>query len=714
MTTQPSLPPKVLDLPLANENQYGFSADDLCIDQLKQFWLSRSLLFCRGAKKLAGERFNQDETFQLLGFKEDELEDVKPSLRYKRIKSRSQQILETSIIRQGALFTNLNQINQHFGMNAVETEIMLFATLIDLDSDYGNCYDFFGQLSNRLFYSYLARILDIPEKIIIETLKKEGLLHQSGLLKVDASSNNIDNKFDLLSGFCSALDSPQQSIESLFSAFIIPAPAATLTPEHFNHIEKDYSRLSAYLKTVCYKKIRGANILIYGSPGTGKTQWVRTLAEQLNIILYEISVEDADGDILTGKERVTACQLAQKLLEKGQQQCLLFDEIEDLFQTDAFAQLMSNSRRKPQSNKGWLNQLLENNAVPTFWLSNDIANIDEAFLRRFDLVFELPVPTHSIRKQMITESLKDTVVSTEWIERISHLEHLPPAVIDRAARVNEIIGETKPELIEKGLEDIIANSLKAMGHQYKAVNPSPTGFYDPALINTQAPLDKIAKGLKRSGEGRLCFYGSPGTGKSAYAKYLAEYLDIPLIAKRASDIIDCYVGNTEKNIAAMFEQATQEKGLLLLDEADSFLRDRKNSQHSWETTQVNELLVQMESFKGIFICSTNLMNDLDTAALRRFDFKLEFTYLKIEQAWKLLKGFLGDAITSLSSRKKGALKKQLSALEFLTPGDFAAVKRKLTVMGEMDNVELFIQELKAEVGFKNEKSHRSIGFTAVL
>ncbi len=287
-------------------------------------------------------------------------------------------------------------------------------------------------------------------------------------------------------------------------------------------------------------------------------------------------------------------------------------------------------------------------------------------------------------------------------------------MIDRATRVSKIIGETQVDLVEKGLEDIIGNSLKAMGHPYKAVNPSPTGFYDPALINTEAPLAKIAMGLKHSGEGRLCFYGAPGTGKSAYAKYLAEYLEIPLIAKRASDIIDCYVGNTEKNIALMFEQATQEKGLLLLDEADSFLRDRKNSQHSWETTQVNELLVQMENFKGIFICSTNLMNDLDAAALRRFDFKLEFTYLKAEQAWKLLKGFLGDTVNSLSPRKKGALKKQLSALEFLTPGDFAAVKRKLTVMGEMANVELFIQELKSEVGFKNEGSQRSIGFTAAF
>jgi SpoVK/Ycf46/Vps4 family AAA+-type ATPase len=223
-----------------------------------------------------------------------------------------------------------------------------------------------------------------------------------------------------------------------------------------------------------------------------------------------------------------------------------------------------------------------------------------------------------------------------------------------------------------------------MGHQHKAKPLQKAGFYDPAIINTQAPLAKIAKGLIKSKTGRLCLYGPPGTGKSAYAKYLAKQLDIPLIAKQASDIIDCYVGETEKNIAQMFEQAREEKGLLLLDEADSFLRSRLNNRHSWETTQVNELLVQMENFEGISICSTNLMNDLDTAALRRFDFKLEFSYLTPKQAWKLLKGVIKKPITALDKNKKG----------------------------EMDNLPLFIQSLQEEVGFKDEGNKRSIGFSA--
>ena len=693
--------------PLTNSHEENLPKDDHCVQQLKKFWFCRSLLFCNGAKRLAKELFHQDEILDLLDFKRDEFEDVKPTAQYKNIKKRSEKSLDLSITRQGTLFTNIQQINKHFGLDDVETEIMLFATLIELDPDYGNCYDLYGQLSNRFFCSFLARVLDIPNKQIIEALKKENLLHQSGLLKLNSSARDIDCKFDLLKGFCSALDIPQKSITSLFSDFITPAPDAVLTPNHYKHIEKDYSRLSSYLKSACDSKLLGANILIYGSPGTGKTQWVRTASNELGIKLYEVSVEDTEGDILSGKDRVTACQLAQKLLEKGHHQCILFDEIEDLFQGQ-----YDSHRSASQTNKGWVNQLLENNAIPTFWLSNDISIMDEAFLRRFDLVFELPAPPHSVRKNMLTEALKDSNVSEQWIDRMSHLEHLPPAIINRATRVNEIIGESDPELIEQNLEQIIGNTLKAMGYKNKAMKPTTSDFYDPNLINTKAPLDKITQGLKLSGEGRLCFFGPPGTGKSAYAKYLAEQLDIPLVAKRASDIIDCYIGNTEKNIAAMFEQARKEKGLLLLDEADSFLRDRKNSRQSWETTQVNELLVQMENFNGIFICSTNLMKDLDSASLRRFDFKLEFSYLKPQQAWKLLQGYLDETVTNLSPDKKEHLKKKLKSIELLTPGDFAAVKRKLTVLGDIEDAESFVKALEEEISFKNEGSKRAIGFNA--
>ncbi|MEE9339152.1 MAG: AAA family ATPase [Methylococcaceae bacterium] len=685
-------------------------SDDISIQQLKQYWYSRSLLLCNGIKKVINSAVEEDKTTcRLLEINPSKFEDKPPSTLHRLIKAQATKIAKRPIHRQGTLFDNLQLIKQKIELNTAEIEILLFACSIYLDRDYCEAYLYFGRFNDRQFYSFLANTLDIPYADISNALNRNNLLHQSGLLSINTTPSDLEDKFLPLSDFFDGLERPQKNIESFFSATIVPAPKPVLTPKHYRHIKQDYARLSAYIKTVCDKKTKGANVLIYGSPGTGKTQWVRTLTHELKLKLSEISLEWEGGGILSGDARVKACQLAQTLFKKKKRYCLLFDEIEDLFQSSFFDQFSGN---KSSPHKGWINQLLENNPVPTFWITNDIEVMDEAILRRFDLVFELPAPPYTVRKQMLTETLKDTTVSRQWIDKMSHLDHLPPAIINRAAKVNNLIGGQKTDDAEKNLEQMIGNTLKSMGHQHKAKRAHTTEFYDPALINTKAPLDKIAKGLKKSGMGRLCLYGPPGTGKSAYAKYLAEHLKMPLIAKQASDIIDCYVGETEKNIANMFEQARQEKALLLLDEADSFLRNRLNNQHSWETTQVNELLVQMENFEGIFICSTNLMNNLDTAALRRFDFKLEFAYLNPKQAWKLLKGFINQPISSLSKDEKEEVKKQIAAIQQLTPGDFAAVKRRLTVLGEMDDLSLFVQSLRDEVGFKGEGSKRSIGFGA--
>ena len=90
-----------------------------------------------------------------------------------------------------------------------------------------------------------------------------------------------------------------------------------------------------------------------------------------------------------------------------------------------------------------------------------------------------------------------------------------------------------------------------------------------------------------------------------------------------------------KTLHEAFKQATDDGALLLIDEVDSFLQDRRNAQQSWEVSQVNELLIQMEMFSGIFIASTNLMDSLDQAALRRFDLKVKFGFLKKDQAESL-------------------------------------------------------------------------------
>ena len=124
----------------------------------------------------------------------------------------------------------------------------------------------------------------------------------------------------------------------------------------------------------------------------------------------------------------------------------------------------------------------------------------------------------------------------------------------------------------------------------------------------------MCDGLREHGEGRLLLIGAPGTGKSAFGRYLAEALDRPLMMRRASDILSPYVGVAERNMAQMFRDAPKKMQFCYLDEADTFLRDRNGATRSWEISEVNEMLTQMESFDGIFIASTNLMGSLDAAA----------------------------------------------------------------------------------------------------
>ena len=95
--------------------------------------------------------------------------------------------------------------------------------------------------------------------------------------------------------------------------------------------------------------------------------------------------------------------------------------------------------------------------------------------------------------------------------------------------------------------------------------------------------------------------------------------------------------------------------VLLLDEVDSFLSERTQARHSWERTQANELLQQMERYPGIFIAATNLMSGIDTTALRRFDFKLNFRALTPAQRLRLFaREALGDDQAAVHAGLPGA------------------------------------------------------------
>jgi SpoVK/Ycf46/Vps4 family AAA+-type ATPase len=121
------------------------------------------------------------------------------------------------------------------------------------------------------------------------------------------------------------------------------------------------------------------------------------------------------------------------------------------------------------------------------------------------------------------------------------------------------------------------------------------------------------------------------------------------------------------------------------------------------------MLQGMERFAGIFVCTTNLLERIDQAALRRFTFKIKFKPLSTAQREKM---FATEVLGGDASRLDAALRARLARLDQLCPGDFAAVKRQVDILATAFEPEEFLEQLEAEHRIKPEvREARNIGFT---
>ncbi|MGN1180552.1 MAG: ATP-binding protein [Suilimivivens sp.] len=125
----------------------------------------------------------------------------------------------------------------------------------------------------------------------------------------------------------------------------------------------------------------------------------------------------------------------------------------------------------------------------------------------------------------------------------------------------------------------------------------------------------------------LLFYGAPGTGKTMAAQAIAGELGIPLYRVDLSQLISKYIGETQKNIGKVFEQARQLKGILLFDEADALFARRNevnDAQDKYSNAETAYLLQRIEEWDGICILATNLLQNFDEAFRRRITYMLNF------------------------------------------------------------------------------------------
>ena len=162
------------------------------------------------------------------------------------------------------------------------------------------------------------------------------------------------------------------------------------------------------------------------------------------------------------------------------------------------------------------------------------------------------------------------------------------------------------------------------------------------------------KDKKRGIEAKIIFYGVAGTGKTLTALALARSLKKEVLSFDCSKILSMYIGESEKNVRSIFDKyyelrtQTKSEPVLLLNEADQFLSARASggvsSSDKMHNQMQNIFLEQIERFDGILIATTNLLENLDKAFSRRFNYKIEFVKPNKTQRLDLWKKLLPSSL----------------------------------------------------------------------
>ncbi len=604
------------------------------------------------------------------------------------------------LVAQGDLAVHLAELGRIFGLGEDELSILLFYFAICECDDLCTLYH---EFSTQLKPAFISFCVGIGRDAIPALLSRKATLIRSGLLERDDDDSllrvGISAVFvDYLSGIGGGL-THERLCESVGEA-------------RYEVGDFSVGALELSISRTLLTQDNPVNILLYGAPGTGKTEFAKSLARSCGLEAWLLG----EGEMGGAKERKTALVATMASLD-AQKEILIVDEADTLLGVETPYSAMSSS----PVDKSWINGFLQAPTRKIIWIVNWTEILDESVKRRFafSVRFERFSPKERARLWASCAAERGIGLEDGLVTKLAEGYDASAAGIAQALDILGALRSGKasaPVAVPADDELVLRAALESQDKLLKGEVAAPVtpvvACYDPTVLNCDTPVTTLAaaietwkaKGAVPGRRGlRMLFWGPPGTGKTELCKYLAKVSGLGLVVKRASDIMDKFVGGTEKNIADAFAEAVKSDAILLLDEADTFLRSRGSASHSWEVSAVNEFLTQIESHPGVIVACTNFLTSLDPASLRRFHFKVGFEPLE------------GKAIVTLVLRRwpelagDGTLAMRAASLAgFLTAGDVAAAADRLEYTAAAIDAETVFDELGKECEIRKPRGR--IGF----
>lgn len=606
----------------------------------------------------------------------------------------------------------MDELCRVLNLTDIERDLVVYALVRCM-----TCFDDFpcrlcnGHQDHSLF---LAMAIDAPTNSVMKALSDKGRLRQYHVLDSDGD-------------FCSGENAFREYLESgdgdlLEGRFYRKADLADALPwDYYGKLAEKHGELLKGLIRAA-KGPRGANILLYGAPGTGKTSFTKTLAKELGLDLFEIRQGDRDKGNDSPQSRMTGIRICNGQVPRGRSMVMV-DEADQLLRTShGLFSMFFGGGSVGGSEKGVINSILDEIKLPMVWISNAPAEaMDDSVRRRFDysICFE---KLNSRQRQHVWENNVakfglGRMVSHEMIEKLADKY---PTNAGGISMVLENVKRMKPTKATVGvmIDRLMEPHCELMGGRKDDDRILPSADYslDGLNIRGDVTLANIVQAVRRFRSERdadaapdrprmnLLLWGPPGTGKTEFIKYLGREMNAKVSVKMGSDLLSMYVGGTEANIRQAFAEAEAENAILFLDEIDGLVQDRSGAQRSWEVTQVNELLYQMENYKGVMVGATNFIDNLDQAIMRRFTFKLQFDYLDDDGKRMFFERMFRTTLGETDARR-------LSEVACLAPGDFRTVRQSMYYLGgEVTNAQR-IAALEKECAVKKDaRQSRRIGF----
>jgi SpoVK/Ycf46/Vps4 family AAA+-type ATPase len=478
------------------------------------------------------------------------------------------------------------------------------------------CSEDEARILQALVRHYIEGEVDIVASDILSEIF--GRKEYAQLQKVSLLKNIIDLGWALQSNFTQLKLNDFSNLE-LYNGMITPSPTflklledgnlemilPDITPysDHLEYIKDQFFRIELYQKISSTKQNTTQNAIGANRLQTKLQLLEARISERLKVTKNEVVIESLFKEhFLDIKEQIIFLALLKEEYS---------GEFESLREMNTLIGLVSFDEYERIKNRAILedgSKLIESGIIDYDEMFTAFGGVSRSFYINEDILQKIMHPDKEKKSKKI--KLDMLIAEQDIFELIEPKTNLNDVII--TPKIRDAL-----EGILKQLDKVVISRLKEWG----------------------------IKDKKKGVDAKIILYGPPGTGKTMTALSLAKSLKKQVLNFDCSKILSKYVGESEKNVRKIFDtykelcHKTKTEPLLLLNEADQFLSSRSSesaaSADKMHNQMQNIFLEQIERFDGLLVATTNMLENIDPAFSRRFDYKIEFEKPNLKQRIKL-------------------------------------------------------------------------------